>query len=96
MVKVVISYPETGTAEQVEVSIESLLGKSIGDEIDGKIIGLDGKARITGGSDRDGFPMRRSIPGTARKKTLLESKKRRSIRGREIGYDIEQINVVKI
>ncbi|MFC1774689.1 30S ribosomal protein S6e [Nanoarchaeota archaeon] len=45
------------------------LGKRIGQKVEGKDIGLEGyEFEITGGSDNCGFPMRKEIPGTLRKK----------------------------
>jgi small subunit ribosomal protein S6e len=60
--------------------------------------------QVTGGSDREGFPMRADLPGTKRRKILLSAgtgyhpaaegkKKRMSIHGRDISPDIGQINV---
>ena len=49
-----------------------LVRKKIGDEIDGMFCGLPGyKLKITGGSDKDGFPMRPEIPSSGRKRILV-------------------------
>ena len=101
--KLVVSDPKTRKSYQKEVS-EGLVGKKIGDKVDGKIAGLDGfELQITGGSDNDGFPMRKDVSGTARKKILVSHgtgfharqpgmRKRMSIRGNTISEDISQIN----
>lgn len=73
--RLVLSNPEDGTAKQIvlEPRIFSLfIGKRIGDEIDGSILGYKGyKIRITGGTDRDGFPMRPDISGPRKVRVLL-------------------------
>jgi len=105
--KVVVSDPKTKKAYQKEVekAASGLSGKKIGDKFSGKILGLDGyELEITGGSDRDGFPMRKDVSGTTRKRVLLAfgpgfhpkkkgERKRKSIRGNTIADDIAQINV---
>jgi small subunit ribosomal protein S6e len=82
-----------------------LVRKKIGDEIDGMFLGLPGyKVKITGGSDREGFPMRPEIHGSARKKILVAEsigyhptdypgkRVKSSLRGGEISPEIVQIN----
>ncbi len=107
--KVVISDPKTGRAYQTVVSganANKLIGKQIGDVINGTLVDLppDYELKITGGSDKDGFPMRPDIPGSGRKKILLSGgvgfnpkekgmRKRKQVRGRVISRDIAQINV---
>ena len=101
--KVVVSDKD-GKSYQLEVETSALIGKKIGDIIDGSILGLDGyKLMITGGSDKCGFPMRPDIPGTGVKKVLLSKgpgyrpkekgvRKRKSVRGNTISEDIVQVN----
>ena len=70
--KVIINQPKTKKSYQVEKDAPSLIGKKIGDKIDGSMIGLNGfTLEITGGSDKDGTPMRRDLEGTVRRKALL-------------------------
>ncbi len=112
-VKFVINDPKTGKSYQKEVEqskIEALFGLKIGDEFDGGIIDLPGyKLKITGGSDKDGFPMKKGVEGTGRKRLLLSGgvgynpkekgvKRRKTVRGEMIAEDIAQINcmVVKV
>jgi small subunit ribosomal protein S6e len=63
--------------------------------------------KITGGTDKNGFPMRPDIHGTGRKKVLISGgpgarglKKgkriRKTLRGNVVAEDIEQLNVVVI
>jgi small subunit ribosomal protein S6e len=103
--KIVISDPKTRKAWQIEKDVPSLTGLKIGDEFDGALIGLPGfTLQITGGSDKDGFPMRPDLPGTGRKRVLLSKgpgfhpkkkgmRKRKTVRGNVISSDIVQVNV---
>ena len=107
-VKIVMSDPRTGRAKQVEIKSpesEVFIGKKIGDKINGELIGMAGyEFEITGGSDKDGFPMRKDIAGTRRQKMLLSEgpgfnpkerghRERKSVRGNTIDEDIIQINL---
>jgi len=70
--RIVISEPKSKKAWQVEKEAPSLIGKKIGENFDGSLIGLSGfTLQITGGSDKEGFPMRPDLPGVLRKKVLL-------------------------
>jgi small subunit ribosomal protein S6e len=106
--KLVISNPSTRKTHQIELDQSktySLLGKKIGDEIDGDFAGLSGYTfKITGGTDRDGFPMHPQVKGTVRKKVLLSSppgfhplkegqRKRKMVRGDTVSDAISQVNV---
>jgi small subunit ribosomal protein S6e len=106
--KFVISDPETRKSYQLEVDQTKafgLIGKKISDEFDGDLLGLSGYTlKITGGSDRDGFPMHHLVQGSVRKRILLSSppgfhpekkgeRKRKTIRGNTISADMAQINV---
>ena len=65
--KVVISDPKSGHSYTREVSgphANALVGKRLKEEVDGIFVDLPGyKLQITGGSDKDGFPMRSDLPG---------------------------------
>ena len=106
--KVVINDPKTGRSYQKEISgtkANSLIGKKIGQEIDGVFVDLPGyKLKITGGTDKDGFPMRPNLQGAIRKKLLLKGgvgfhpkrkgmRKRKMIRGNTLSAEIVQINM---
>ncbi len=83
-----------------------LLGLRIGDVFDATVIGLPGKIKITGGSDRSGIPMRADVHGAVKKYVLLTGtdlrnarkgeRKRKLVRGNVISEDIYQINAVLI
>lgn len=72
--KFVVSSKD-GKAYQTEKdqnACSSLMGKTIGSEFSGDLIGLNGYGlKITGGSDKEGFPMRKDIEGTMRKRFLI-------------------------
>jgi len=107
--RVVISDPKSGRAYQAEVSgahASKFVGKVIGSTVDGEVVGLPGyKLQITGGTDKDGFPMREDLPGGQRRKILTfggtghhpreqGQRKRKAICGREISMNIGQINAI--
>lgn len=106
--RVVISDPQSGKAYQVEAkdaAANKFLGRKIGDVIDGDAVGMPGYSiEITGGSDREGFPLRRDLPGSKRRKILIASgtgyhplekgrRRRKSVHGHDISADVGQINV---
>ncbi len=72
MFKIVVSEPKTKKAYQIEKELPILAGKKIGEKFDGSVLGLNGfTLEITGGSDKEGFPMRKDLDGTMRRKALL-------------------------
>ncbi|MEM2320361.1 MAG: 30S ribosomal protein S6e [Candidatus Bathyarchaeia archaeon] len=106
--KLVVSDPKAGKAKSIEVEgsrAAPFIGKKIGDMIDGSVIGMPGvKLLITGGSDKDGFPMRPDVHGGVKAQVLLSDgpgfrprekgeRRRKTVRGNTITEDIMQINV---
>jgi len=106
--KAVINDITTGKSYQVNVEghhANSLIGKQIGEVVDGIFVGLPGyKLKITGGSDKDGFPMRKDLPGARRRKVLLAGgvgfhpqmggqRRRKTMRGNAISPDTSQLNM---
>ncbi|NOZ82494.1 MAG: 30S ribosomal protein S6e [Euryarchaeota archaeon] len=103
----VLSEPDTGRAYKVSLTedeMKAIVGRKIGDVIDGSAIGLPGlKIQLTGGSDRDGFPMRRDVHGAVRRRILLRSPpgfrprergevRRKRVRGNVYVPEIVQVN----
>jgi len=103
-----ITDPKTGKTYQTVVSghyANSLVGKKIGEEFDGIFVSLPGfKLVLTGGSDKDGFPMRPDLTGQRRKKVLVSKslgfrpkddgvRRRKTFRGNVVSPDIVQINM---
>ncbi|MDD4253929.1 MAG: 30S ribosomal protein S6e [Methanofollis sp.] len=107
--KVVVSDRKASRAYNIQASgaaASALIGKKIGNEIDGAPLGLAGYTiQITGGSDRTGIAARKDLPGAGRRRILLSEgvgfhpehegqRKRKSVRGNEITADFVQINAV--
>ena len=103
--KIVVSDPKSGRSKSLEVSGDAsatLVGRKIGDIVEGSVFGLSGyKLKIKGGSDTSGFPLNRSIQGTGKVKILkliahsgkMKGQYRReSVRGGIIAPDTAQIN----
>jgi small subunit ribosomal protein S6e len=106
--KVVVNDIQTGKSYNIPVSghhANSLIGKKINDEVDGIFVSLPGyKLQITGGTDKDGFPMRHDVPGSARRRLLLSKglgfkpkergkREKKSVRGNTINQEIVQVNM---
>jgi small subunit ribosomal protein S6e len=101
--KIVVNDPKTGKSYQKELENPSLIGKKIGDEIDGGLIGLTGyKLKITGGSDKSGFPMRKGI--NARRTAIVTGKSvgvrteknkkiKRRVAGETVNPETMQVNL---
>jgi len=69
-----LNISEKGKTFKLEVDTEFLIGKKIGDKIEGKEIKpeLEGyELEITGTSDKAGFPGMKEVEGTGLKKILL-------------------------
>jgi small subunit ribosomal protein S6e len=98
---IVISNPKTGKAHSTKVETPGIFaGKKIGNTTKLDTIGLTGyEGTITGGSDKDGFPMKHDLQGTARKKIFVTTnkkkgtRKRTTKRGNQITSEIHQINI---
>jgi len=105
--RIVISDPKTGKSYQAEIPKEQeamVVGRKIGDTIDGGIAGAAGYSfSLTGGSDLSGFPMRMDIPGTRKIFALITEgvgfhtklggeRRRKMLRGNSFSPDIVQVN----
>ena len=105
--KLVISEGENSHQVEVEAAeSKKLNGLTIGEEFDATLVGLTGyKLKITGGSDKNGFPMKKDVDGSRRIKSLLAGgigfnpkrdgqRRRKTVRGNTVSDDIVQINTV--
>jgi len=106
--KIIVSDPETGTSKVVEpeeTRAAPLIGRRIGEVIDGSVVDLQGhKVQIMGGSDKDGFPMRRDVHGGVRRRVILSGgigfnpqnegeRRRKTVRGNVITDEVVQLNM---
>ncbi len=108
--QLVLSDPKTRRAVKLEIKDPKssvLLGLKIGDVIDGEPLGIKGKIKITGGSDRAGIPMRPDVHGPGKKYVLLSSgpgfrpkkkgeRRRKLVRGNVVSEEIYQVNAVLV
>ncbi len=105
--KLVIS--EGKDSHQMEVPAaesKQFIGLKIGEEFDASNIGLNGYTlKITGGSDKNGFPMKKDVEGPRRIRSLLSGgsgfkpkrdgqRRRKTVRGNTISDDIVQISAI--
>jgi small subunit ribosomal protein S6e len=101
--------PGKGLSKQIEIDEKKsrlFEGMKIGESIKGGLIGFPNyEFEITGGSDSSGFPMRKDVHGPVKKKILVSKKgigykptrkgqkRRRTVRGSEITFDMTLINL---
>lgn len=105
--KLVISNA-TGMSKCVEIEgakASPLIGRRIGEIIDGSIVGVAGlKLKITGGSDKDGFPLKPGVHGGGRKAILIGrgigirkggkgQRRRKVVHGNIITANVVQVNL---
>lgn len=105
--KLIVSHSD-GKSQVVEIEgprAQPLVGKRIGESVDGMIAGLSGLTlQVTGGSDKDGFPMRADVHGGVKARVLLSGgvgfnpeeggeRRRKLVRGNVITEDIVQVNL---
>lgn len=100
--------PGKGLSKLIEIDEKKFRfeGMKIGDTINGGLIGFPNyDFVITGGSDSSGFPMRKDVHGPVKKKILVSKrgigykprrvgeKRRKTVRGNEVTYDMTLINL---
>jgi small subunit ribosomal protein S6e len=104
--KVVISEKEKSYARTVaDAQVSLLLGRRIGESVGGDALGVPGYTlKITGGSDKSGFPLRPDLPGARQARVLVGDgfgfhaprrgmRRRRTFRGNTVSEDTVQINL---
>jgi len=106
--KVIVSDSEEGKSKVVELEgarAVPLIGRKLGEAVDGSVVGMSGrKLQVTGGSDKDGFPMRPNIHGGVRVSVIVSKsvgfhpkregeRQRKTLRGNVITEDIVQVNM---
>jgi small subunit ribosomal protein S6e len=103
----IISDPETGTSQKVELEdarMAPIMGSRIGEVIDGTVADLAGhKIQLTGGTDKDGIPMRPDVHGGVKARVVLSGgvgykpkkkgeRKRVVVRGNTVSADTTFLN----
>jgi small subunit ribosomal protein S6e len=113
--KLHIAYPTTGCQKVVEIDDERKLrafyDKRISHEVDGIHVGDNFKGyvfKITGGNDKQGFPMKQGVLTSQRVRLLMSEghscyrprkrgeRKRKSVRGCIVSGDLSVLNLVVI
>jgi small subunit ribosomal protein S6e len=103
----IISDPETGESRKVEVEdsrMSALIGRRIGEILDGAIANLPGyKLQLTGGCDKDGIPMRPDIHGGVKGRFILSGgvgykprnpgeRRKKMVRGNTVTSETKYLN----
>ena len=71
--KLVINSKDGKSYSKTLPDSSQLIGRKLGDEVKGELLGLTGyELKITGGSDDSGFPMRSEISMAGKKKIYAE------------------------
>ncbi|KAK9429478.1 ribosomal protein S6e-domain-containing protein [Lipomyces doorenjongii] len=110
--KLNISYPANGTQKLIEIDEERrthiFMEKRIGQEVEGDSVGDEFKGyifKITGGNDKQGFPMKQGVMHPSRVRLLLSKghscyrprrtgeRKRKSVRGCIVANDLAVLSL---
>ncbi|KAI4153126.1 MAG: hypothetical protein LQ340_002500 [Diploschistes diacapsis] len=110
--KLNISYPANGTQKLIEIEddrkLRIFMDRRMGQEVPGDSVGDEFKGytlRITGGNDKQGFPMKQGVMHPTRVRLLLAEghscyrprrtgeRKRKSVRGCIVGMDLSVLAV---
>jgi len=113
--KLNIAYPSTGCQKVIEVDDENKLrtfyDKKMSTEVEGDVLGDEFKGyvfKITGGNDKQGFPMKQGILTAARVRLLMSEghtcyrtrktgeRKRKSVRGCIVSSELSVLNLVVV
>src|SRR5271156_257579 len=108
--KIVVSDKKTGKSEVLEAkdaTAQLFMGRRLGDTVDLNPVGVAYKVKLTGGSDKAGFPMRADILGGGKRYVLLTEgvgfrnavegeKRRKLVRGGLINNEFYQLTAVKV
>jgi small subunit ribosomal protein S6e len=104
---IIVSDPATGKSQKVEIEVARLgplVGTRIGQTIDGALAGMQGyKLKLTGGTDKDGIPMRPDVHGSAKARVVLSGgvgytpknqgeQKRKLVRGNTVSQETTFLN----
>ena len=105
MFKLTINDVKAKKSYKKEVESDIFMNKKIGEKVSGDEFGFKGyEFTITGGSDKQGFPMRSDVPGIGRKRPLVVSgvgvknkvkgmKQRKTMHGNTVDENVSQVNL---
>jgi small subunit ribosomal protein S6e len=103
----IVSDPRNGTSQRVDLDdqqLRALIGTRIGQVVDGTLAGLQGyQIKLTGGTDKDGIPMRPDVHGSAKARIVLSGgvgykpkntgkRKRKVVRGNLVSAETTFLN----
>jgi small subunit ribosomal protein S6e len=103
----IVSNPADGTSQRVEIDdqqLRALYGTRIGQVVEGTVADMQGyRIKLTGGTDKDGIPMRPDVHGSAKARVVLSGgvgfkpkdkgeKKRKVVRGNTVNPEIAFLN----
>jgi len=99
-----LANPKTKKTYTIKTEGPVFMGKKLGDSVDLGVLKLKGKAQLTGGSTKTGFPMVPFVSGSIQKKVLLSKgtafkpdhkgeKRRKTVFGDIVNEKVEQINL---
>lgn len=107
-----VSYPANGTQKSIEIDddhkLRAFYDKRMGQEVEGDSVSDEFKGyifRITGGNDKQGFPMKQGVMLPSRVRLLLAKghscyrprkdgeRKRKSVRGCIVGQDLAALSL---
>jgi len=113
--KINIAYPDTGCQKVIEIederTLRALYDKRMSHEVEGEVLGEGFKGyifRISGGNDKQGFPMKQGVLTNQRVRLLLSDghscyrirrkgeRKRKSVRGCIVSGDLSVVNLVVV
>jgi len=113
--KINMAYPATGCQKLIEIEDEkklrALYDKRISHEVEGEVLGEEFKGyifKISGGNDKQGFPMKQGVLTNQRVRLLLADghscyrirrrgeRKRKSVRGCIVSGDLSVVNLVVV
>lgn len=111
--KINIAAPTTGQQKVIEIDdekrLQNLYERRVSQEVDGDVLGEEFAGyvfRVSGGNDKQGFPMRQGVLTNTRVRLLCAKghkcyrprrsgeRKRKSVRGCIVGQDIAVLNLV--
>lgn len=103
-----VNIADHGKTWKIEVSTDSLIGKSLGETLKGNELSADLEGyelKVAGASDSAGFPHKSDVEGSALRRVLLKRgwgmhdntegmRRRKTVRGKQISEKTVQLNLI--